>query len=127
MQKEDILAEIRLMAQDNGGKPLGRERFERMTGIKPNDWNKYWARFGDAQKDAGFEPNTLMAAIDDDDLLDKLAALTLELNKFPTHAERRIKSFSDASYPNEKTFQRLGDKRTVMAKLIAYCSTGAHT
>lgn len=122
MQKEDILAEIRRTAQENGGKPLGRERFERITGIKPYDWAKYWARFGDAQKEAGFEPNTLMAAYDEDHLLDKLAELALELGKFPTHAERRIKSFSDSSFPNVGTFQRMGNKHEVLTKLLAYCS-----
>ncbi|HLZ14603.1 MAG TPA: GIY-YIG nuclease family protein [Candidatus Saccharimonadales bacterium] len=123
MQREDILAEIRRTARENGGKPLGRERFERITGIKPYDWAKYWARFGDAQKEAGFKPNTLMAAYDEVHLLDKLAELTQELGKFPTHAERRMKSFNDSSFPNVGTFQRMGNKHEVLGKLLAYCSS----
>jgi hypothetical protein len=122
MQKEEILAEIRRTAKENGGKPLGRERFERVTGIKPYDWAKYWVRFGDAQQEAGFEPNTLTSAYGEDYLMDKLVQLIKELNKFPTHAERRMKSLNDPSFPNPGTFQRLGDKPELIGKLLAYCS-----
>ncbi len=128
MQKEDILAEIRRTAQENSGIPLGRERFEHTTGIKPYDWAKYWARFGDALQEAGFEPNTLMTAYSEDYLLNKLVELTQELGKFPTHAERRMKSFNDPSFPNVATFQRLGNKRQVLTKMLAYCSDSSqHT
>jgi len=112
VQKEDILTEIRRTAQENGGKPLGRQRFERVTGIKPYDWIKYWPRFGDAQKEAGFEPNALMSAYDGDHLLAKLAE----------HNERQMKSRNDASFPGPGAFLRLGDKKQVLTKMIAFCS-----
>jgi hypothetical protein len=122
MQKEDILAEIRRTAQENGGKPLGWRQFERNTGIKPYEWTKYWARFGDAQKEAGFVPNVLNVAYDEAYLLDSLAQLTHELGKFPSQAEIRHKSFNDANYPNQSTFRRLGNKNKTIAKLSTYCS-----
>ena len=122
MDKADILAEIKRTAQENGGKPLGRERFESETGIKPYNWSKYWARFGDAQREAGFEPNTLQGSYDTNFLLDKLAMLMQELNKFPTHNERRMRTHSDPTFPNPGTFQRLGDKRSVISQMLAYCS-----
>jgi hypothetical protein len=122
MQKEDILAEIRRTAQENGGRPLGAGRFERETGLKPYDWSKYWARFGDAQREAGFEPNTLQVAYDDDYLLDKIALLTRELGKFPTKLERRVKLSTDPSFPSANTFDRLGSKSQLVVKVLAYCS-----
>jgi hypothetical protein len=60
--KQEILEEVRRTAKENSGKPLGVARFEKETGINPYDWGKYWARFGDAQEEAGFEPNVLQAA-----------------------------------------------------------------
>jgi len=121
MQKEDILAEIQRTSQQNNGRPLGAGRFEKETGIKPYDWGKYWARFGDAQREAGFEPNTLQVAYDDDHLFEKIALLTRELGKFPTKLERRVKSSSDPSFPSANTFDRLGSKSQLVAKVRIYC------
>ena len=61
MAKQEILNTIRQTAKQNGGKPLGVARFGKETGINPYDWGKYWARFGDAQKEAGFTPNQRQA------------------------------------------------------------------
>lgn len=41
MTKEEILKEVRLMAGVNGGKPLGKNRFESLTGITTTDWLRY--------------------------------------------------------------------------------------
>ena len=43
--KQNILEAIQRTAKENGGVPLGRERFEKETGIKPYDFGKYWAKF----------------------------------------------------------------------------------
>ena len=59
VSKEKIIEEIKRTAKENGGKPLGMARFEKETGIKIYDWKRYWARFGEAQKEAGFLPNQL--------------------------------------------------------------------
>jgi hypothetical protein len=41
MQKEEILAEMKRTAEENGGKPLGKGRFETATGIGASDWLRY--------------------------------------------------------------------------------------
>ncbi len=122
MNKEDIISEIKRTAKENGGKPLGRERFERSTGVKAYDVNRYWARWNDALIEAGFEPNALNAAYDDSLLLSKLANLIIELGKFPTKNEIRLKSFNDQNFPSPNTFDRLGNKHQLVTKLIAFCS-----
>ena len=62
MTKEHIIGEIRRTANANGGVPLGWRRFEEETGIKYHDWyGKFWASWGDAVREAGFEPNRLNA------------------------------------------------------------------
>ncbi|MFZ3200532.1 MAG: hypothetical protein WA175_05210, partial [Candidatus Acidiferrales bacterium] len=62
LTKQKILDEIRRTASQNGGKALGIARFESETGIKPYDWERFWAGFGDAVKEAGFVPNQLVPA-----------------------------------------------------------------
>jgi hypothetical protein len=124
VSKNHILAEIKRTTEENGGKPLGRRRFFGETGIKENDWlGKYWARWGDALIEAGFPPNRLQAAYDEHFMLEKLAGLVRELGHFPAQAEIQLKSQSDPSLPNNNTFQRLGNKSALIARLLKYCET----
>lgn len=121
MHKDDILAEIKRTATENDGKPLGVARFEQVTGIRPYDWGKFWARFGDAQKEAGFEPNTLVGSFTDEHLLVRMAALTRELQKYPTNKEMRLKRYSDPDFPNSKVYERFGSKQSLVKRLLAFC------
>ena len=58
MKKERILSEIQRTAAENGGTPLGIARFREATGIRKEDWyGIHWAKWGDAQVEAGFERN----------------------------------------------------------------------
>lgn len=123
MQKEDILAEIRRTAQENGGKPLGVARFEQVTGIGPYNWNKFWPRFSEAQREAGFEPNKLISGFTDEYLLESIANLTRELRKFPVYRELRLKRHQDKNFPDAKVFERFGTKKELVARLYDYCKT----
>jgi hypothetical protein len=54
MDREYIIAEIRRTAQEDGGVPLGRDRFTAQTGIRISDWSaRFWVRWGDALLEAG--------------------------------------------------------------------------
>ena len=67
MTKSHILAAIKRTAAANGGEPLGQMKFFKETGIKKTDWyGKYWARWGDAIKEAGFSPNQMRDALETD-------------------------------------------------------------
>jgi hypothetical protein len=122
MTKDHILAEIRRTAAANGGVPLGQARFSTETGIRYSDWHgKYWARFGDAVREAGFTPNQLNSAYSDSDLLDKLAALTRELGRFPVAGELRLKARADKTFPSHNVFHRLGKKAELARKLQEHC------
>lgn len=118
--KDDILKEIKRTAKENGGAPLGRGRFEKETGIKPYDWGKYWARLGDAQKEAGFAANTLLVGYDEKYMIDKFAKLVRELKRIPAYGDLRVKHASDPAYPDAATFARLGAKRALLTKLLEY-------
>lgn len=121
MQREEIIAELQRTAKENGGKPLGVSRFEQATGIRPYDWQRYWARFSEAQRDAGFEPNKLVASFTDEHLFVRAADLARELHKFPTAQEMRIKRHSDPDFPNAKVYERLGNRNQLVARVAAYC------
>lgn len=122
MQRTDILAEMKRTADENGGIPLGKSRFERATGISEYDWLKYWSRFGDLQHDAGFEPNQLNAAYDDVYLFEKLIQLTREQQRFPTERERKTKAHHDPDFPSAGVFRRLGNKIQLITRLMEYCA-----
>ncbi len=123
MTKSHILAEIARTAKENGGIALGRARFCTETGIKETDWRgKFWARWSDAVREAGLQPNLLQGAFSEEAILERLASYTLELGHFPTSAELQLKRRSDESFPNAKTFQRLGLKVDLMGKLAHFCS-----
>jgi hypothetical protein len=116
------LNEIKRTAEANGGVPLGVARFLHETGIKVTDWEgKLWARWGDALREAGFEPNQFNAAYDDAILMEKFVSLVRELGKFPVRQELKLKARTDKGFPSANTFARLGSKQQFVCKLVDYC------
>jgi hypothetical protein len=121
IDKDHILSEIKRTAEENGGKPLGRERFQKETRIKLHDWyGVYWIKWSDALHDAGFESNTFQKAYGVDFLMSFLIKLIEELNRFPTLADIRMKSRNDSSFPCHSTFQSLGSKEKRIQKVLRY-------
>ena len=121
--KEYILSEIKCTAAANGGKPPGRSRFSQETGIKESDWiGKFWARWGDAVREAGFEPNQLQTAYGDDILIEKFICLAQELGHFPVTAELKMKARSDNKFPWHNTFARFGSKQQFARRILDYCT-----
>ncbi|MBI1348491.1 GIY-YIG nuclease family protein [bacterium] len=122
MDKTHILNEIRRLAVENGDAPVGRERFERETGIRESDWSgKYWIRWNDAVREAGYEPNQLNAAHDEEFMLSAYIGLVRELGKVPVQAELEMKRRNDANFPSSKTFRRFGGKNGLISHAAGYC------
>ncbi len=122
MDKQHILDEIRRTADANGGSPLGTQRFEKQTGIRKSDWYaKYWRSWGEAVREAGYEPNRLVSAYDEQFLIQKLAELTRELGCFPTEADIRMKARDDHDFPSHSAFGRVGRKSERARRVIEYC------
>ena len=121
MKKGHILAEIQRTAGENGGVPLGQNRFSSETGISKADWcGRYWVRWSDALREAGYRPNAFASAVPEEQLLAKLLELTRELGHFPVEAELKIKARSDAEFPSHNTFRRLGSKAARAARLRTF-------
>jgi len=122
MNKQHIIDEIRRTAENNNGVPLGRDRFCTATGIRETDWlGKYWARWGDAVTEAGYEPNQLKSPYDKEWLIEKLISLTRELGRYPVQAELQLKSKQDESFPSQSVFRRFGRKTDLALKVLEYC------
>lgn len=124
--RQHILDEIKRTTKDNAGVPLGKERFFQETGIRYEDWfGKYWVRWGDAVQEAGFAPNKLQDAYHEDVLIEKYIALARELGHIPVRGELLMKRRSDPSFPNSKTYERLGSKAKLISKALEYCRNRA--
>jgi hypothetical protein len=124
MNKSHILTEIRRTAQLNGGLPLGQSRFLAETGIRQSDWiGKFWPRWNDAVREAGYEPNMKQQAFDENWLLEKLAGLVRELGHYPVTAEIRMKAHEDKEFPSPNVFSRFGRKAGVASALLTWCES----
>src|SRR3990172_5896170 len=102
MTKQHILDEIRGTAKANGGVPLGTKAFFRETGIKESDWyGRYWSRWGDACKEAGFAANKPTESYGKEVLIERCIALVRELRKMPVVGELLLKRRKDPSFPGK--------------------------
>jgi hypothetical protein len=122
-ERDHILSEIRRTTAENGGKPLGKQRFLSETGIKERDWNQYWPRWGDAVRAAGLEhSNRFNAAIPEETLLEQLVSLVRELGKFPVIGDLRVKARADSAFPVPETFRRFGGMRHLAERVRTFAS-----
>jgi hypothetical protein len=122
MTKEQILNETRRIAAANNGVPPGSQRFKTETGIGESAWSgKYWARWGDALREAGFSPNVWQAPHSDDVFIQSYIRLIRELGHFPAVRELSLKRRQDSSFPSSGTFVRFGSKPTAAKRIIEFC------
>lgn len=123
VDKELILSEVRRTATENQGRPLGRQRFQKETGIRVQSVlvKLGYRRWSDVLQAAGFEANELQSAYDPELLCELLAELTRELGSFPTSIDIRIKSEKDDDFPTHNSFRRLGPKSKRIQAVLDFC------
>lgn len=117
--RERILGEIKRIAEMNGGSAPGQIRFEKETGIGPNEWlGKIWARWGDAVSEAGYQQNDWNARADESKILDDFADACRHFGHPPTNAELGLYGRERTEFTSPKTFsRRFGSKNGVIAAL----------
>src|ERR1700728_4314407 len=99
MDKQFIIDEIRRTAID--GKPLGVDQFCSTTGFKVHELvGRHWAKWSDAQTEAGFDPLTFIAKFEDGYILEHIAALTSKLGRVPTRPEMQLERRDNPNFPN---------------------------
>ncbi|MGA9583827.1 MAG: hypothetical protein WBQ95_00790, partial [Terracidiphilus sp.] len=122
MEKEHILDEIRRTAVD--GRPLGRDQFCTQTGIREHDWlGRYWAKWSDAQTEAGFEPLSFNPKFDDEYILERIAKLVGKLGKFPTTPEMQLERNNNPDFPNNRVIGRRWNRNALIERLVKFCAT----
>lgn len=126
MTKDRILAEIKRIARECGGIPPGKQKFETETGIGESSWSgRFWARWGDALREAGFSPNAWQVPHEKEFLIQSYVRLIRELGRFPVKRELSLKRKSDLTFPASTTFARLGSKSIAAKQIMDYCRTRA--
>lgn len=127
ISREEILSEIRKFVLAHDGEIPGLRTFFRTTRIKPSAWTgKYWARWGDAVREAGYDPNAMKQKIPDQDVLEKLAAFITKLGYFPVRDEINMHARKVPGFPVWQTIKKRygGMPQTAAALLELSRKTG---
>ena len=97
--REFIIAEIRKVAE-NLGRPPGRAVFEKETGIRMPEWyGVHWRSWGDALKEAGFQPNQKQEKISSQNVLIKYAYAVRHFGRIPAEIDMRMYSRDRQDFP----------------------------
>jgi hypothetical protein len=107
VSKQRILDEIKRTTLANGGVPIGVARFFQETGIKDSDWKGNSGQMGRCSSRAGFQPNELQKAFDEEMLIEKFIGLARDLGHFPVESQVKMKvSRTDGAYGIEDYWHR---------------------
>ena len=93
MDKKHIIEEIKRVAAILETTP-GVARFKQESGITSFEIERYWPRWGDALREAGFAPNQMQDAYSDETLFEMLCPVICELGRFPTYREITMRKSS---------------------------------
>ena len=121
MSKEDILSEIRRVAQERGGR-VGLAAFLKTTGIpEKQTFGRHWATWNEALTEAGIamtsfrRPRTAEASV-----LEAVAQSIQRLKKWPTENELSLERHRNSSFPSLKVFRRLRRSGSLTPKVQAH-------
>jgi len=122
MTKQQILNEIKRIAVDNHGVSSCKRRVATETGITEGAWGgKYWIRWGDALRGAGFPANAWQLPHKEEFLIENYISIIREPGHFPIANELRLKRRLDPNFPNEKSFRRFGTKSNTALRILEFC------
>lgn len=123
--REHIISEIQRLAALNDGQAPGQTAFVGATGIGETKWRgKYWARWGDALMEAGFQPNAWNNKSDPDAVLEGVIKACRHYGKLPVKAEFSMLRASDPSIPLPNTIRNhFGRQDDLVAALRKYAGT----
>lgn len=118
--RDFILQEICRLASANDGQAPGQKLFVKETGVAEHHWRgRYWARWGDALKEAGFEPNDWTGKLNSDDVLNGIIAGIRHFGRFPTRDELMLYRQSNPKVPPDNTIKRHFGRRDELVAALA--------
>jgi hypothetical protein len=127
ISREEILSEIRKFVSANDGEIPGERTFVAATRIKQSAWKgKYWPRWTDAVREAGYNPNVMQQKIPDEDVLRQLARFITNLGHFPVRDEINMQARATPGFPVWQTIKKRygGMPQTARALLEFSHTTG---
>jgi hypothetical protein len=124
VMKDQILKDIRRLAEANGGQPPGFRLFEQETGVRPGAWRGvFWARWSDAIAEAGLKPNVAIAKHEEEFVLENVAKVCRHFGRIPTAMEFRIHGRSHPDIPNHKAiYRRFHSTANMLRRLAEWAS-----
>lgn len=104
--RTEIIEEIRKFVARQEGSP-GEREFVAATRIKQSAWKgKYWARWTDAVRESGHEPNSMTQRIPERELITQLAEFVVELGHFPVRDEINMRARQVSGFPVWQTVKK---------------------
>lgn len=112
--QERIVSEIKRLVAETGKVP-GVKCFENETGILRREWTgKIWARWSDAVREAGFEPNGLNKRADSEHILMRVVGCSEALGRLPSNNDLRLFARQNPGFPSQGTIENHFPKRALL-------------
>jgi hypothetical protein len=123
--RDQILAEIKRIADANGGQAPGLKTFESATGIRRHDWlGKFWSKWSDAVTEAGIKPLERTKKVERSFIFPRLAEIVRHYKREPTRVEFDLYKRTDSGLPWYQTLlEHFGSKMEMIAALRAWAET----
>jgi hypothetical protein len=123
--KERVLAEFHRAVKIGEGVPPGQNSFAKV--VPERSWRgKFWARYSDLVREAGFEPKRPNVAQDTNLILERFMPVIRRLGRWPTEAEQQLERRSDPTFPDRSVMRRrFASQEQAATKVLEVCSERA--
>lgn len=119
--KDRIVSAYQRATAENGGKPVGSTAFTKI--VPERAWRgRFFARFSDLQRAAGYAPRTKNLRLGDEPLLMAVAEFTRHLGRISTEDERIMERRNNPDFPSSTTLRdHFGNSGGLMSALREFC------
>lgn len=122
MNRDQILAEIKRVAEANSSVVVGERVFFAQTRLNRRVLRRAgFPNYGAAVEAAGYRRNQLKQAYSDDQLFAPLAQLAREVGHCPTTGERAVARYKAPTFPGEAAVSRRARQEPLAQQLLRWC------